>query len=341
MIDGPTGGEPRHLFVVGLMRSGTSVLYRLLNNHPQICLLYESDILAMGPLVWPSWRDHVWAERIDFWNRVLFRHGLDPVKSALPDRVRGRAQAFRAVADAYYSRTKPGATYIGGKSIRYCHCLGAIAKRFPEARFVILWRPMAEIVDSVRRSGQTHRYFAGSYRRRQLLQQYRELVEGVVLLRRMGRAVHELSYQELVSGPEAASRELCSFLDLPWSVEMLAADPRKSDAIPDEEHHFHARYSPVGEAPAHSPELPMAWASKIQAYEEYWARYFEGQPARPVFRSQLAPGRPRRFFTLERWADSALYRCHLALRFGKEMVYRYAPLPWLRWYRRRFGRPLR
>lgn len=334
------GGGRRYLFVVGLMRSGTSVLYRLLNNHPQICLLYESDILAMGPLVWPSLRRHVWAERIDFWNRVLSRHGLDPVRSGLPGRVRSNVEAFEAVADAY-ARSKPGATYLGGKSIRYCHCLGDIAKTFPDARFIVLWRPMAEIADSVRRSGQTSRYFMGVHRRRQLLQQYCELMDGVVMLRRMGRAVHEISYRALVTAPADASRQLCSFLDLPWSAEMLSADPNKSGAIPDEAHHFHARYSPLGELPPHTPELPAAWASKIQAYEAYWAKRFAGRPASPAVRSELAPGHPHRFFALERLADFALYRAHLALRYAKEVIYRYAPFRWLRWYRRHFSRPLR
>ncbi len=334
------GGGRRYLFVVGLMRSGSSVLYRLLNNHPQICLLYESDILAMGPLVWPSLRDHVWAERLDFWNRVLSRHGLDPAGSGLPGRVRSPLEAFEALADAY-ARSKPGAKYVGGKSIRYCQCLGAIAKTFPDARFIVLWRPMAEIADSVRRSGQTHRYFTGLHRRRQLLQQYGELMDGVVTLRRMGCAVHEVSYRELVSAPADASRELCSFLDLPWSAEMLSSDPKKNDPIPDEAHHFHARYSPLGEVPPHTPDLPAAWASKIQAYEAYWAKRFAGQPAGPVTHSELTPGLPRRFFTLERWADCALYRLHLGLRYAKEIIYRYAPLLWLRWYRRHFSRPLR
>ena len=38
------------LFVVGMWRSGTSLLYALLNQHPQIGLMYESDMLTLAPL---------------------------------------------------------------------------------------------------------------------------------------------------------------------------------------------------------------------------------------------------------------------------------------------------
>ncbi|HZT23644.1 MAG TPA: sulfotransferase, partial [Verrucomicrobiae bacterium] len=35
----------RLLFVAGIFRSGTSLLYALLNQHPQIALMYECDVL--------------------------------------------------------------------------------------------------------------------------------------------------------------------------------------------------------------------------------------------------------------------------------------------------------
>ncbi len=43
--------SPGPLFVVGMWRSGTSLLYALLNQHPQIGLMYESDFALLSPLV--------------------------------------------------------------------------------------------------------------------------------------------------------------------------------------------------------------------------------------------------------------------------------------------------
>ena len=43
-------GDRRTLFVMGLMRPGTSLLYWLPNNHAQVALLYESDVFTLSPV---------------------------------------------------------------------------------------------------------------------------------------------------------------------------------------------------------------------------------------------------------------------------------------------------
>jgi hypothetical protein len=45
-------GQVPPIFVVGVWRSGTTLLYSLLNQHPDIRLFYESDL----PALWPMFR---------------------------------------------------------------------------------------------------------------------------------------------------------------------------------------------------------------------------------------------------------------------------------------------
>src|SRR5580693_1545483 len=72
------------LFVVGMWRSGTSLLYRLINQHPQICLMYEGALAVLGPLfMWGSPRSK-WTEYWYFWSGALRRHAIDPA-SISPD----------------------------------------------------------------------------------------------------------------------------------------------------------------------------------------------------------------------------------------------------------------
>jgi hypothetical protein len=48
------------LFITGMWRSGSSLLYALLNKHPQVKLMYEADLALLRPVFWkPSARD--WA----------------------------------------------------------------------------------------------------------------------------------------------------------------------------------------------------------------------------------------------------------------------------------------
>jgi hypothetical protein len=48
----PHSGHVPPVFVVGVWRSGTTLLYSLLNQHPDLRLFYESDL----PVLWPMFR---------------------------------------------------------------------------------------------------------------------------------------------------------------------------------------------------------------------------------------------------------------------------------------------
>src|ERR1700678_3518457 len=68
----------RQLFVVGFARSGTSLLYSLLNLHPKIKLLFEADLLSHSLIRTSILSGQNWWERLDFYNSSCHRHGLQP-----------------------------------------------------------------------------------------------------------------------------------------------------------------------------------------------------------------------------------------------------------------------
>lgn len=64
------------VFVVGVFRSGTSLLCSLLNQNPKIALMFECDVWNFPrPLLKARFRGN-WAERIEFYNQALSRHQL-------------------------------------------------------------------------------------------------------------------------------------------------------------------------------------------------------------------------------------------------------------------------
>src|SRR5579863_4039223 len=86
------------LFVIGVWRSGTSLLYALLNQHPDIALLYESDLPLFGALFAVHQSD--WPARWDFWNSALQRHGLTGVYRRL-SRITNLKQAAETAYQEY------------------------------------------------------------------------------------------------------------------------------------------------------------------------------------------------------------------------------------------------
>src|SRR3954471_18500088 len=74
--DGKDLGISNPVFVVGVLRSGTSLLYSLLNQHPQMAFMYECDAWNFPELLsGPRFRGN-WLARQEFFNEALSRHRL-------------------------------------------------------------------------------------------------------------------------------------------------------------------------------------------------------------------------------------------------------------------------
>src|SRR6185436_2176919 len=103
------------IFLVGVFRSGTSLLYSLLNQHPEISLMYETDIWDF-PRPFSNFRFRGnWLERQEFYNRALSRHRL-----TFGGQLRG-LEDVRTPADLYqvFSKGKQAVLW-GEKSPVYC-----------------------------------------------------------------------------------------------------------------------------------------------------------------------------------------------------------------------------
>ena len=115
------------LFVSGVWRSGTSLLYALLNQHPDIRLFYEGDLPVLWPMFHVGYSRKNWLERWEYWNAAVSRHGLDSFRPSAP--ITSLAEAFEA-AGREYCRTK-GARIWGCKSPSYYNRLVDLASDFP------------------------------------------------------------------------------------------------------------------------------------------------------------------------------------------------------------------
>src|SRR5271165_1539861 len=66
------------VFLVGVFRSGTSLLCSLLNQNPRVALMYECDVWNFPRLLLPSRFKLNWVERLEFYNQALSRHRMLP-----------------------------------------------------------------------------------------------------------------------------------------------------------------------------------------------------------------------------------------------------------------------
>ncbi|SPE45002.1 hypothetical protein SBA7_610012 [Candidatus Sulfotelmatobacter sp. SbA7] len=256
------------LFVVSMWRSGSSLLYALLNKHPQVGLMFEADLALLQPLFLKpeGWQD--WPRRWEFWNQALTRHQLRA--QDIPAGITGFRAAFTLVHQQYARRK--GATIWGDKSPNYYDRLREIAEIFPDARFIIVWRDPADTISSMVRAGQLgSAYFGrkGSALRGLLgcpvlKQQCDELVS-------QGKPVLQLNYEDLVNQPAAVMRGVCGFLKISYTDHLSSLRGADRSAIYDygSQHHALVKGDQIVSAPR-PDAIDPALRRKIAAYIARW-----------------------------------------------------------------------
>jgi hypothetical protein len=318
------------LFVVGMWRSGTSLFYALLNQHPEIALLYEGEL----PLLWPLFLGRRakmdWPERWEFWNSAPSRHRLDLRK--LPRDASGLQEACETTWKQH-----AGAAIGGCKSPNYFDMLPGLAARFPNARFIVIWRNPVDICRSVVRASTGDSFFARRGMVLRALCGTYELKTGVDSLRAKGVPVHEVQFEVLVNDPGEVMAGVCHFLNLPCHAGMTSLQNADRSAIYDGAHHDMVKRERIEATEKKTTDevLSDRVLRKIDRYIACWHdRHGRKWPAVPESREPS----PSRWFAMEEFLDRILYRMFRAFDQAVALIYCFAPLWLLRKYRAAKGR---
>lgn len=313
------------LFIVSMWRSGSSLLYALLNQHPQIALMYEADLPLLTPLFAKPAALRDWAQRWDFWNQALSRHGMTP-SDAKPDApFRG---AFQAVHRGY--ATGKGAAIWGDKSPNYYDRMIWLAEKFPGARFIVVWRNPEDTARSIIRAGASgNPYFQKRGMRTRALMGYHVFRKEYLALQRCGIPVYALNYEDLTRDPQTIMRRVCAFLEIPFDPRVLTLENADRSSIYEGEHHSFVNGKEILSDYERPEVLDSEWQRKIRRYLRRWQREDEGWPAFPQLEIEdgLEPG------IVESLLDRLAYEYWRRFDQATALAFSFAPLRILRRYR--------
>lgn len=203
-------------FVVGVARSGTTLLRLMLDAHPELAIphethfipaaLREPDLSREGFFrlltEFPTWEDlNTPAE--------TFREALLRVE---PFDI---SEGLRAFYRLYAGRR--GKRRWGDKTPSYSRHIRKIHEALPEARFIHILRDGRDVAVSLR-----HLWFSPGTSMEALATQWCELIAEA---RQQGQGTPfylEVRYEDLVKEPVRELRRICRFLDLPYLPEMMS-----------------------------------------------------------------------------------------------------------------------
>ena len=223
------------VFIVGVGRSGTTLLRLMLHNHPRIAIPYESHFLTKYHAKLAEYGDLSDSENA----RRLVRDILDEPNLKMwdhdfeADRVLGAVKewSFPGITNAIYSdyAAKRGKERWGDKSA-YLGRIDIINEVFPTAQFIHIVRDGRDVANSVMKLpwGPTDILRAADWWN-----------EHSKLGRRMGsilgpKRYAEVRYEDLVENPEKELRRLCTFLGEEYSDEMPSYYKKSDEVIPEE-----------------------------------------------------------------------------------------------------------
>ena len=220
-------------FIVGVARSGTTLLRLQLDAHPQLAIPPETSFGTVaaraadidGPReLLDALKDH------EAWHDLALddEQALDLIAPVSPWSV---ADSLRAIYRALAARE--GKPRWGDKTPGHLLCMPLLAELLPEAHFVHLIRDGRAVAASVRELP----FAPGDGSIEAIADDWRDQI---VAGRRAGAGLphyRELRYERLVNEPETVLRELCEQLELDFDASMLRAHEfarRRLEQLPDE-----------------------------------------------------------------------------------------------------------
>jgi hypothetical protein len=246
--------KPDHIFVVGVSRSGTNMMRRVLNSSPEIEICGETHFLSH----WFGYKGfkHEFAQVADIKTDTGVRKLADYIYNIKSNKSRGRGywrrihrelerdQFLEMILASERTEWTPldllmevnaGSKIRGEKTPGHIHRVPELLEHYPKAKVIHMLRDPRAIFISSKRWQATYEYVTWPYR----ILRHSDLVLGIfVSLHTMViwlRAVqlhhsyrrlysdryHLCRFESLVTNPEAEITRLCEFLEIDYTEDML------------------------------------------------------------------------------------------------------------------------
>lgn len=206
--------KKRPIFIISLVRSGSTLLQRVLMGHDKITSVAEPWFLL--PLVFSMKKNGLIAK----YDHSIAHDALEDLLDNLPNKSEDYYRFLGEFASSIYSTlTKGEDSYFLDKTPRYYMIIPEIAKIFPEAKFIFLFRNPVHIYASILSTWKNNKLNHSQFIEQDLTFGPNLLSKGFELLKNKSYA---MQYEQFVKNPEYYLKEITDYLDIDYDNKMLA-----------------------------------------------------------------------------------------------------------------------
>ena len=214
-------------FVIGMTRSGTTLLRLMLDSHPQLTIPPEThfipDVIKLfgeGPASPEEVLEVMTAgRRWDDFGISADKLGRELAKLRPLVRPEVPIRTFYRL----YARAQRKARW-GDKTPGYAMKMRRIERILPEARFIHMIRDGRDVALSLERRG-------AGLSMEQIARRWRHRINRTRRAAKNVAHYSEVRYEDLVSDPEGKLREICALVELEFDPAMLAYHERAADRL--------------------------------------------------------------------------------------------------------------
>lgn len=211
----------KRIFLVGCPRSGTTLLQRMLDAHPDVAIAPETYFIRHFYLKRQEYGN---LEKDDNYYRLIENIIAIPefaemeidaqnFREASKHISRQYSTLFALLLDSFASIRK--VSVVGEKTPNHLLYMQTLEEFFPEAYFIHIIRDPRAVVNSWRKVPWSNGSVSAD------AEVWRRYLETARLYPPRKSPLFPLFYEKLVSNPEAILHSLCDFLNLPFAPEML------------------------------------------------------------------------------------------------------------------------
>lgn len=219
--------QPRIAFIVGIGRSGTTMLTSMLNMHPEMIATPENEFILFSyssyaykkfndPRVVKSFIrmfDYNYNHVINIWKPAPdFEEGITQLRDKDFASVCKLAYLYYPLSQKHRSAVK----WVVDKNPSYSLHMPLLNRLYPEAKFIVIVRDYRDNVVSRRKySDKAVSLFnlAAAWNF-----YYKNVFRSV---KKLGLSAHIVRYEDLAQAPEKTLRSLCNYLGTEYDPEML------------------------------------------------------------------------------------------------------------------------